>query len=158
MLRPGFRRHPWTRVALVAALLPFAVAACGGSGHTPSTTSKTTAPTTTSSGRSPSSSASVKATLTGQNHDPVIKKHWTYTVTVADVHGHPLSGTTDTGFAFQGNVVGHEKPRYHTIKDGHLRDTIEFPPDSVGVPLELHVVVHTKLGSVTLEWPVTSKK
>ena len=29
---------------------------------------------------------------------------------------------------------------------------------AVGYPIELQVVVHTKLGSVTLDWPVTVRK
>lgn len=158
------RRASTILVALAAGLLSVALTACGGSQH--STSATTHAATTTSGGSSGASAKGgssvttgpVHATLKGQNHHPVVRKNWTYTVTATDAHGHPLSGTAETEFAFQGAVVGHETPPTHPLKQGHLKDMLQFPAQSVGYPVELRVVVHTKLGSVTLNWPVTVQK
>jgi hypothetical protein len=134
--------------SLVAlALASLALAACGGSSpHSASSTAKT------SSGGA--SSGPIRATLVGQNHHPVANKKWIYTVTAKDAHGHPLSGTVETEFAFQGAVVGRESPPTHRLKNGRFKDNLEFPARSVGYPVDLQVVVHTRLGSVTLRWPV----
>jgi hypothetical protein len=36
-----------------------------------------------------------------------------------------------------------------------LHETLKFPTAAVGVPLELQAIVHTTLGSLTLDWPIT---
>jgi hypothetical protein len=142
--------------------VPFALAACGGSGH-PASTAKSTA-TTTATHSSPApggasvTTGPVRATLLGQSHDPVVNKNWSYTVHVADAHGRPLSGTLETEFAFQGAVVGKDTPPTHTFKHGGFEENLKFPPTALGYPIELQVVVHTAAGSVTLDWPVTVKK
>ena len=100
----------------------------------------------------------VHATFSAPTHRPVATKNWTYTVTATDAQGHPLSGTTLTEFAFQGMVVGRETPPIHTLTDGHLKDTIQFPKMAIGQPIELQVVVRTSKGSVTLHWPVSVQK
>lgn len=100
----------------------------------------------------------MKATLHGPNHDPVAQQNWTYTVHVADVHGLPLSGTLETEFSFHGVVVGKDTPPTHTFSHGHFREKLKYPATAVGYPLDLQVVVHTKLGSVTLDWPVTVRR
>ena len=75
-------------------------------------------------------------------------------MTVTDSHGHPLSGTETTEYAYNGEVVGHESPTNVHFKNGSYRDTIEFPPASVGYPLSVQAVVHTSQGTATAEWPV----
>ena len=96
----------------------------------------------------------VHAVLQGQNHDPIINKKWVYTIKITDAHGHPLRATIDTEFALQGAVVGHDTPPTHLLKNGSYKEVLKFPASSAGYPLDLQVVVHTKLGSVTLDWPV----
>jgi hypothetical protein len=84
----------------------------------------------------------------------VAKKNWTYTVTATDASGHPLAGTVLTEFVFGGQVVGRESPPTHPLKNGRLKDVVQFPPQSVGIPITFQTVVKTRLGSVTLDWPV----
>ena len=150
MMRDGPRRCSVSAAALTALLLSLNLAGCGGSSHPATSTTKATG--------GPATRAAVHATLTGQNHDPVARKNWSYNVSVADSQGRPLSGTVETDFAFQGTVVGHETPRIHHLKHGGLHDTLQFPAMAVGYPIELQVVVRTPAGSVTLDWPVTVKK
>jgi hypothetical protein len=88
----------------------------------------------------------------------VAKRNWTYTVHVADVHGRPLSGTLETEFTFQGAVVGKDTPPTHRFQHGGFQEKLKYPAAAVGFPVDLQVVVHTKLGSVTLDWPVTVRK
>jgi hypothetical protein len=163
-------RSTLIKAILVLGLVPVLLAACGGSTRTvtrsPLTTSSTTG--TSPSGQSTTSSSSgskasvttgpVHATLTGQNHNPVAGKHWIYTLVVTDAAGHPLAAKIDTEFALQGAVVGHDIPPTHTLKNGRYKEALKFPAMSAGYPLDLQVVVHTKSGSVTLEWPVTVRK
>lgn len=155
------RPSAWT-AALAAGLVSLALTGCGGSSHTPSRAAKThpaSAPTKSpASGGSPLNTGSVKATLVGQDHQPVANKNWTYTVHVADVHDRPLSGTLDTEFALGGGVVGKDTPLVHQFSHGHYREKLKFPATAIGYPLELQVVVHTPSGSVTLGWPVTVRK
>ena len=96
-----------------------------------------------------------RATLRGENHAPVAGMNWEYSVRVTDAAGRPLSGTVQTQFTFSGSVVGHETPATHPLKDGSLKDTLTWPKQAVGQPLNLQTVVHTSKGSVTLDWPVT---
>lgn len=79
-------------------------------------------------------------------------------MTATDSHGHPLSGTETTEYAYNGEVVGHESPTNVHFKDGSYSDTIEFPATAVGYPLTLLAVVHTSRGSITLGWPVTVQR
>jgi hypothetical protein len=97
----------------------------------------------------------LRATLTGQNHAPAVNRPWAYTVSARDGRGQPLSGTVDIEFVFNGQVVGRDSPPTHKITNGRWHDLLEFPPPSVGVPLLLRAVVHTSVGSHTLDWPVT---
>jgi hypothetical protein len=145
---------------LAVGTLGVLVAACGESTTTltrnPLTRSSTTG--NASSGRPSVTTGPVRATLHGQGHDPVVGQKWIYTLAVTDAQGHGLSGTIDTEFALQGTVVGHDTPPTHSLKNGHYKEALKFPPVSVGYPIDLQVVVHTKLGSVTLDWPVTVHK
>jgi hypothetical protein len=157
------------RVALLSALvLGLAVAGCGGSGKSTSTSSTaeshsattpgtTTAPATGSGGASVTTGP-VHASLTGPDHAPVAGKLWPYTVKVTAASGKPVAGTVDTEFAFAGTVVGHESPPTHRLANGMLHDKVTFPPQSVGQPLSLRVVVHTAQATITLDWPVTPRR
>jgi hypothetical protein len=105
----------------------------------------------------PTSSVStgpVHGRLTADNHAPVVNKAWVYSVVVTDPTGHPLSGTVDIEFVFNGVVVGHEHPPTHPVINGRWHDTLEFPADAVREPLTFRAVVHARLGSITLDWPI----
>jgi hypothetical protein len=100
----------------------------------------------------------MRAALVGANHAPKVNQPWSYSVTATDAKGHPLSGTVAIEFALSGQVVGHDTPPTHPVTDGHLHDTLKFPAPAVGVPLEVQAVVHTTLGSLTLDWPITVQR
>jgi cytoskeletal protein RodZ len=117
---------------------------------TQSTTTTTSKPTTTT----PSLKLPVQATLVGDNHHPKVNQPWHYTVTVTDSAGHKLSGTETTEYTFGGVVVGTEKPANVKFTNGVYHDTIEFPKAAVGHPLDVQAVVHTSLGSKTLDWAI----
>ena len=171
--KPGCMRPDKLGVAsfLAAAVLSTGLAGCGGSSSgsasstaasTSTSTTATTATTVTtvtsstqSQGAASVTSGSVRGALRGENHAPKVKQSWRYSVAVSDAAGHPLSGTVDIEFAFAGQVVGRDTPPTHPVVDGHWHDTIEFPADAIGMPLSLQAVVHTRLGSITLDWPVT---
>lgn len=153
-------RSKMVKGLLAFGLVPVLLGACGGS-TTTITRSPLTQGSTTSrptGGASSVTTGPVHATLTGQNHRPVAKKKWIYTLTVTDAQGHGLPAKIDTEFALQGSVVGHDTPPTHSLKNGRYKEALKFPPTSVGYPLALQVVVHTRLGSVTLDWPVTVHK
>ncbi len=90
------------------------------------------------------------------NHSPKAGKNWQYTLRVHDPNGHPLSGTVDVRFVLGQLVVGYDTPRVHALKNGVVRETLTFPAQAVGHAIALQTVVHTKAGSVTLNWPVTT--
>ncbi len=92
--------------------------------------------------------------LTAENHAPAANKDWRYSLTVTDAAGRPLSGTVDIEFVFGGMVVGHDTPPTHPVTNGRWHDTLRFPADAVGEPLTFRAVVHTRLGSITLDWPI----
>ena len=140
------------RVALSAAAVAAAVAACGGSSSSSRSTS-----TTTGAGR-PGPPAPLRGKLVGANHAPKVNVNWPYTVTVTDASGHPVSGTVDIEFTFAGQVVGHDKPPTHPLKNGRWHDNLKFPPQAVGEPIALQAVVHSPKGSIALVWAVTVGK
>ena len=100
----------------------------------------------------------VWALLTGENHDPTAKKVWKYTVHVYSPSGAPLAGTINTEFALDGEVVGHETPPTHKLVHGYVHDTITFPKEAVGHPIDLQVIVHSGGHSFTLDWAIDVKK
>lgn len=122
----------------------------------------TTSTTTTHSTTTPAFVGPMKATLVGENHNPVIGTLWAYTVTATDANGKPLSGTIETEFAYGGAVVGRETPFKHTLSNGKIVNKITFPKKAEGVTgLDLQVIVQTSLGTKTLDWtvnPVVKKK
>jgi hypothetical protein len=155
------RRLSVMRAATLVSVILLASggAACGG-GKSKSTTSRsaTSTSTTTSSkpagGTSSVSTGPIHGTLVGQSHAPKVKQAWRYSLKVTDATGRPLSGTVDIEFVFAGQVVGRDTPPSHPVTDGRWHDTIEFPARAVGFALTFRAVVHTRLGSVILDWPV----
>jgi hypothetical protein len=158
-------------VLMSIALCPFA-AGCGGSSSpspSPSPTSSgagAATPATSSSAASASgttqttatgvtgSSGALRATLHAPNHTPKAGTFWHYSVRASDANGKPVAGTVETVFAFGGQVVGRESPPTHPLTRGRLNDKVTFPARALGIPLTFRVVVHTHLGSITLDWPV----
>jgi hypothetical protein len=156
-------------VFLSIAALSLCVTACGGSGSTSSATKSQSAPKTATTSTSTTASSNsggtasvttgpVRGTLHGANHVPKAGKPWPYSVTVADAAGHPLSGTVDIQFAFGGQVVGRDRPPTHPLKNGRWHDNLQFPAQAVGFPLTFQAVVHTRMGSITLDWPVSVQR
>lgn len=150
-----------TAVGVVAAAV--GLAACGGSASStsPATAVHQTGTSSSAPSGAPASQVTtgpVRGKLVGDNHAPKLKANWFYTVTVTDAAGHPLNGTVLTQFAFGGQVEGRETPPTHKLVNGRLHDRINFPPQSLGVPLTMQTVVHTPKGSITLSWPVTPTK
>ena len=156
----------WPRLARAVALtasvlvLTVGLGACGGSSSSTTTrTSATTQTTATGSaaaqgGTSSVSTGPVRGALIGQNHAPRVGKLWPYSVHVTDAAGHPLNGTVDIEFVFGGQVVGRDTPPTHPVRDGRWHDKLTFPAPAVGQPLTFRAVVHTSLGTITLDWPV----
>lgn len=114
--------------------------------------------TSTTSGRSAVTAGPLHAVLHGANHAPKLGRPWSYSMTVTDAVGHPLSGTVDIVFTFGGQVVGHDTPPTHPVRNGTWHDTLTFPAAAVGQQLMFRAVVHASLGSVTLDWPIVVQR
>jgi hypothetical protein len=121
--------------------------------HTTTTTTSHTT-TTHSTPSAPTYTKPIHATLVGANHHPKAGKLWPFTVTADDANGHPLPGTVDINFTFQGQVVGSDTPKTHRLSNGTWHEKLTYPPAAVGHPIALQVVIHTPIGTVTLSWPV----
>jgi hypothetical protein len=143
---------------LSAILLVLGLGACGGKSKPRTTKAKTVTTPTTTTPTSSVSTGPVHGKLTADNHAPIVNKAWHYSVTVTDASGHPLSGTVDIEFVFGGTVVGRDRPPTHPVTNGRWHDTLEFPADAVGEPLTFRAVVHTRLGSITLDWPIVVRQ
>jgi hypothetical protein len=134
--------------------------------HTTTTHSTTTSHTTPAaptvhglpSPEITATSGKVRGWLHASDHTPKAGKRWYYQVLAADLSGHPLAGTADTEFAFNGTVVGRETPPSHPLKQGLMKDGVVFPARAEGIPLTFQIVIHTHLGSVTLDWAVKVHK
>ncbi len=100
----------------------------------------------------------MKVEFRGQDHSPKIKVKWQYFVEATNAAGQPLAGKVLTEFLFSGTVEGKEVPPYHKLTGGKLANKVTFPAESLGVPLTVQIVVTTKDGSVTLDWPVKPVK
>jgi hypothetical protein len=125
----------------------------------PAGTSTTgTTPVLGQSGGASVTTGPVRATLHAVNHTPIVNKNWPYSVVVTDAAGQALSGTVDVEFVFAGQVVGRDTPPTHPLKNGRWSDNLQFPAAAVGEPLTFQVVVHTRQGSITLDWPVTVRQ
>jgi hypothetical protein len=163
------RRRRALAVLFAAAALSFGTAGCGGGASKSSSTTSTSTSvaqtqttTTTASAASQNLTAGtasirtgpVRGTLHGENHAPMVNRSWDYSLTVTDATGQPLNGTVDIEFAYGGQVVGHDTPPTHPIVDGRWHDSLKFPAEAAGMPLSVQAVVHTRLGSITLDWPI----
>jgi hypothetical protein len=104
------------------------------------------------------SAGGLRATFHGDTHAPTANKLWHYSVLATDASGHPLSGTVDTEFAADGQVLGRENPFTHRLANGRLNDAVTFPALAIGAPLSVTVVVHSQLGTTTLSWAVKVHK
>lgn len=100
----------------------------------------------------------MRASLHSENHAPKVNKLWHYSVLATNASRQPLSGTVESEFVFSGQVVGRESPPTHRLTKGRLDDSLTFPAQAAGIPLTFQVVVHTRLGSVTLDWPVKVRR
>lgn len=87
-----------------------------------------------------------------------MNRKWPYYVAVTDARGHPLGGRVDIEFVFSGRVVGRDTPPTHSLRRGRWHDLLTYPPAALGIPLSLQVVVHTRLGTVALDWPVKVRR
>jgi len=105
-----------------------------------------------------SAKSSIRVSIKGQNHHPVVNRRWTYSVTVRSASGQKLSGTETTHYLYNGVVVGTEKPVNVRFKNGYYHDTIEFPGAAVGHQLSVWVVVNTRDGSGSAAWWITVVK
>jgi hypothetical protein len=74
-----------------------------------------------------------------------------------DASGRPLAGSVTIQFALGSQIVGHDTPATHRLRNGRWHDVLRFPPRSVGIPLTFQTVVRTPAGAVTLNWPVKVK-
>jgi hypothetical protein len=159
LCKPLRRRFALGQLAIAVSLIVLVLGgtACGGKSKTTTTKTRTASTTTTTTTTTPASSVSigpVHGRLTAENHAPVVNKDWRYSLTVTDAAGHPLSGTVDIEFVFNGVVVGRDTPPTHPVTNGRWHDTVRFPADAVGEPLTFRAVVHTRLGSITLDWSI----
>jgi hypothetical protein len=180
--RRTYLDRPRAAAALtISVLLCLVSAACGGGGSkvsaakssltTPSTTSTSTTPTNTSgssakpaggsrtaqplaSPRISTSVGNLRASLHAANHAPKVNQAWHYSVLATDQSRHPIAGTVATEFVLGNTVVGRETPPTHPLKTGRLDDIVRFPAQATGIGLTFRVVVHTGLGSATLDWAV----
>jgi len=101
------------------------------------------------------SAAPFTAVLHAPNHTPKANTKWWITVNVTR-GSTKLSGTVRYQFVFGGQVVS--KQAGHGFSNGFYRDSLVFPPTSIGINLTLQTVVKTKYGTVTLPWTVKTKK
>ncbi|MGC9221050.1 MAG: hypothetical protein ACP5H2_06820 [Solirubrobacteraceae bacterium] len=99
--------------------------------------------------------ASFKLTPHIRNHTPIINRKWPLEIDVTKGRD-KLSGTVKYQFLFSGSVVSTQKG--HRFKNGVYKDTMKFPPDSLGEPLTLRILVTTRYGTEHVDWKVTSKK
>lgn len=158
-------------VLMSIALCSYAAGCGGGSSSSSSQTSSgaaaATSATTSSAGSAAAggttettatgvsgASGALRATLHAPNHMPKAGTFWHYSVRASDSNGKPVAGMVETVFAFGGQVVGRESPPTHPLTRGRLNDKVTFPARALGIPLTFRVVVHTRLGSITLDWPV----
>lgn len=136
---------PW-RLAVAAVLVVVATSACGGGGG-----SSTTSPAS-SAGTTPTAPALFRATLTAPTHRPRVNAPWTYVVRIRDASGHPLRARVHLQALFGGVPVG-QIGDHHVV--GVWKETINWPPDSVGHPLVFQAEVTAAGSTVKLNYPLT---
>ena len=132
--------------------------ATAAAASTPQTSSGGTTIARTGAGGAAVATGPVRGALTADNHAPTVGTPWHYSVSVSDAAGHSLSGSVEIEFAFAGQIVGQDTPPTHPLRNGSWRAELKFPPDAIGQSLTFVAVVNTKLGSVTLDWPITVQR
>jgi hypothetical protein len=146
---------------LVVIVACASLVGCGGAATSTSTTA------TASSGAAKAGATAagakvamgpVRGSLKAPNHSPVVGRGWSYTVKVTDPAGKPMPGTVEIEFLFARQVIGRDTPPTHQLRNGTWRSTLTFPKQAIGEPLTFRAVVHTRQGSITLDWPVTVKR
>jgi hypothetical protein len=152
-----------TTTTTTSTTAPTTTSSTTTSSTTTTTTSHQTTTTTATLASLPSgyvtkSNSGMTVQFEGQDHSPKISHKWEYFVEAKSPQGQPLAGKVLTEFVFSGTVEGKEVPPYHNLSGGKLANKVTFPPDSFNVPLDVQVVVTTKAGQLTLDWPVKSVK
>lgn len=105
------------------------------------------------------SAGPLRATIVPGTHSPRINASWPLSVT-ATLHGKPVRASAVYRFLFGTVVVATQYPRSnkHFSFTGRFSDTFVFPPDSLGQPLTLEVVVSSDADTVALAWSIESKR
>lgn len=99
--------------------------------------------------------ASFRITPHIRNHTPIVNRKWPVELIVTAGRKR-LSGSVRYEFLFEGSVVGHQPG--HRFRRGIFRDTLLFPPKSLGQPLTLRFVVKTRYGTRHLDWAVKTRQ
>lgn len=99
--------------------------------------------------------ASFKITPHIRNHTPIVNRKWPVELIVTAGRKR-LSGSVRYEFLFEGTVVSHQ--RGHGFTRGVYRDTLLFPPRSLGQPLTLRFVVKTRYGTRHLDWALKTRQ
>lgn len=102
------------------------------------------------------SAAGFKVTPHIANHTPIINRKWPLRLTVTRGRT-KLSGSVRYEFMFAGSVVSDQPG--HRFSHGVYRDTMIFPPKSLGEPLTLRILVTVpRYGTEHVDWRVRSKR
>ncbi len=162
---PEYSRHA-VLASLSAALLSLSVGACGGGGSKPVATTTSATSTAAQSQAAQSQAAQfqgagaavatgpVRGTLFAGDHSPKVNTPWRYSVRVTDAAGKALAGTVEIQFVYGDQVVGRDTPPTHPVTGGRWQDRVTFPAAAVGTQLTFRAVVHTPMGTITLDWPI----
>lgn len=100
--------------------------------------------------------AGFKVTPHIANHTPIVNRKWPLRLTITRGRT-KLSGSVRYEFMFDGSVVSHQPG--HKFSHGVYRDTMIFPPNSLGEPLTLRILVTVpRYGTEHVDWRVRSKR
>jgi hypothetical protein len=128
------------KAAGATAALALALAACGSSSNgARSHATRSATPGSTASTPTRTVSQSLAVTVTTPGTEPVAGGYWPITVRARTPSGGPASGTVSYAFLFGGATVAR-RPGGH-MSAGVFHDRLEFPAQSVGYPLTVHVIV-----------------
>ena len=91
------------------------------------------------------------------NHTPIAGKRWPIELTITRGHRR-LAGTVRYQFMFAGVVVRTQPPHgAFKFKRGVYRDQLVFPRQSIGQPLTLRFLVHTRYGTEHADWKLETR-
>jgi hypothetical protein len=156
-----------TRISATAlfGVICLAVAGCGGSSktattsstappstQTPTSTTATTPPASTevSPGVVSSSQGPVSATMHASTHHPRVNEPWPVSFTVTSA-GKPVKAEVRYQYLFAGQVVAR---RSHYTFTGAFHDTFHWPSSAVGYPLTFRAVIAAANATLNLDYPV----